>query len=67
MDILADIGLELASVILVNFVCVWGARWLAQRKGRAPTAWMWLAALFGPLILVPLALLPARPQTRYIA
>ena len=60
MDIVTDIGLELASIILVNFVCIWGARWLAQRKGRKPKPWMWLAALFGPLILLPLALLPVR-------
>jgi len=66
-DILLDAGLELAAIVLVNFVSVWGARWLALRKGRAPTAWMWLAAFLGPLILLPLALLPSAPKARITA
>jgi NO-binding membrane sensor protein with MHYT domain len=49
-------------VVALTFLSVDLARRLAAHKGRARAAWMWSAALLGPLPLVVLAVLPSRPR-----
>ena len=49
-------------ILAVTVLSVDLARRLATHKGRARGAWMWSAALLGPLPLVVLALLPGRPH-----
>ena len=41
-------------------VCVLVARLMAFRRQRSQRAWMWAAALFGPIPLGVLAMLPRR-------
>jgi len=53
----------LAVVILaLTVLSVDLARRIATHKGRARLAWMWSAALLGPLPLLVLAFLPSRPH-----
>jgi len=33
---------------------------IAERRGRSVRAWVWLGAVFGPLALVVVALMPPR-------
>ena len=49
-------------VLVLTVVSVELARRLAMYKGRARLAWMWSAALLGPLPLLVLAVLPSRPH-----
>lgn len=35
---------------------------IAARRGRSTKAWIWLAALLGPIALLTVALLPARSR-----
>ena len=49
-------------VLALTVVSVDLARRLATHKGRARGAWMWSAALLGPLPLLLLAVLPRRPR-----
>jgi len=47
-------------VLALTVVSVELARRLALYKGRERLAWMWSAALLGPLPLLVLAVLPSR-------
>ena len=46
--------------LTIAFFCVAIAQWLARRRQRSARAWMWTAALVGPVALGILACLPER-------
>lgn len=48
------------AIVIVTLLSAHGAYVLAPRKGRAAKWWVFASVLFGPLPLIPLALLPAK-------
>jgi hypothetical protein len=53
----------LAILIFLSVACIYLSGRIASRKGRSLTAWLWLAAVFGPLALIAVAVLPQRKAT----
>jgi MFS family permease len=51
--------IQLLALILLTILSTYLAGWIAERRGRSVKAWLWLGALFGPLALAAVALLPA--------
>ena len=47
-------------LLLANILCVFLARRMAQDRAKPPTVWMWLAAFFGPVPLIILAVMPEK-------
>jgi hypothetical protein len=48
------------ALLLANILCVFLGRRMALDRAKSPTPWMWLAAIFGPIPLVILALTPEK-------
>ena len=55
------IGLAVALLVLVAFTLLSG--WIAGRRGHSTKLWYWLGAVFGPIALLAIALLPTIPTT----
>jgi hypothetical protein len=55
------IGFAAALLLLVVFTFLSG--WIAGRRGRSTKLWYWLGAMFGPIALLAIALLPPVPTT----
>jgi hypothetical protein len=53
-----------AALAAIAFACVLAAQRLAARQGRNRLGWMIATATFGPLTLIPLALLRSRDVSR---
>jgi hypothetical protein len=53
-----------AALAAVAFACILAAQRLAARQGRNRLRWMIATATFGPLTLIPLALLRSRDARR---
>jgi hypothetical protein len=51
-----------AILILLSVACMVFSGRIALRKGRSLTAWLWLAAVFGPFALIAVAVLPPMPR-----
>jgi hypothetical protein len=57
----------LAAWFFFGVVCPGLSGWIAERRGRSIKLWCWLGAIFGPIALVAVALLPpqeAAPEAR---
>jgi hypothetical protein len=52
-----------AIAILVFVACMYFSGQIASRKGRSLKAWLWLAAVFGPVALIAVAVLPRLQRT----
>jgi hypothetical protein len=50
-------------LIAIFIVCWLLCAHVAEWRGRSGKLWFWLGAVFGPLALIALALLPERPET----
>ena len=48
------------TILVLGFAGMVGSSRLAERRGRSGPTWMWLGALFGPLALIAVGLLPRR-------
>jgi len=55
------IGLAVALLLLVAFTLLSGS--IAGRRGHSTKLWYWLGAVFGPIALLAIALLPTIPTT----
>ena len=53
-----------AALAAIAFACVVAAQRLAARQGRNRLVWMIATVTFGPLTLIPLALLRGRDGRR---
>jgi hypothetical protein len=53
--------MQVATFLVNAFLWVHSAQWLAVRRRRSATVWMWAVALLGP---VPLAVLACMPQRK---
>ena len=49
-----------AATIIVSFACMVASGEYAVRRGRSRTAWVWVAAVIGPLALLALAVIPPK-------
>jgi hypothetical protein len=56
---MAQISVLLIGVGLGGIFVYWSHA-VAIKRGRSPRPWMWLAAIFGPIALPVLALLPKK-------
>jgi len=48
--------------LLSLVVCTLLSGWIAGRRGRSTKLWYWLGAIFGPIAIVAVALLPSAPE-----
>jgi hypothetical protein len=54
-------------LFLLGAVCTCLSGWIAEKRGRSIKLWCWLGAIFGPIALVAVALLPPQetvPEAR---
>jgi hypothetical protein len=47
-----------AALLILAIACIALSGWIAERRGRSVKLWCWLAAFFGPIAPLALALLP---------
>lgn len=55
------IAFAVALLLFVVFTFLSG--WIAGRRGHSTKLWYWLGAIFGPIALLAIALLPPVPTT----
>ena len=49
-----------AVAIALSIICMYLCGRIADHRGRSIKAWVWLAAILGPIALVLVALLPSQ-------
>jgi hypothetical protein len=59
-------GLGIFLALITNIICAGAATRVAAERHRSSRVWLWLSALFGPVALAIVVLLPPKNYEQHV-